>query len=205
MADRSFVRLWTVGRLDADTSGLLLLTNDGAFTQRATHPSAGVEKEYVALTQTRATPARLAALAKGAPVEGRHVVPARVLGGSEWPRRASDAAGVAAWNTAEAYMREAAEADRLPSRDRIVAVTLVDGRKRAVRRLLDAAGLGVERLLRTRVGGMTLPASLAVGQALLLGSENASIVFEKPGGRKRRRRQSQGERRVPRRNTKRPR
>ncbi len=71
-------RVFPVGRLDADTEGLLLLTNDGRITHRITHPSFGVEKEYVAEVHGRPTDAQLALLRKGIELDDGVTAPARV-------------------------------------------------------------------------------------------------------------------------------
>ncbi|MCH9627528.1 MAG: Ribosomal large subunit pseudouridine synthase B [Chlamydiales bacterium] len=71
-------RLYTVGRLDKETSGLILITNDGAFANRVIHPSYNISKEYLAKTSQEITPAHLEALSKGAWVEGVHVKPLMV-------------------------------------------------------------------------------------------------------------------------------
>lgn len=71
-------RVFPVGRLDADTEGLLLLTNDGRITHRITHPSFGVEKEYVAEVHGRPTDAQLAELRRGIELDDGPTAPARV-------------------------------------------------------------------------------------------------------------------------------
>lgn len=71
-------RVFPVGRLDADTEGLLLLTNDGRITHRITHPSYGVEKEYVAEVQGRPSDAQLAQLRRGIELDDGPTSPARV-------------------------------------------------------------------------------------------------------------------------------
>ena len=119
-------RLFHVGRLDTDTDGLLLLTNDGDFAQQVAHPSYELEKTYVAEVDgvvDRATVRRLrsgVALDDG-PVE---VHAARVV---------------------------SATADRS-----IVELTIHEGRNRVVRRLLDAVGHPVRRLTRTAIGPVRL-------------------------------------------------
>ncbi|MDQ4132225.1 MAG: rRNA pseudouridine synthase [Actinomycetota bacterium] len=70
-------RVFPVGRLDADTEGLLLLTNDGDLTHRLTHPSFGVEKEYLAEVEGRPSPAALRRLREGVPLEDGPTAPAR--------------------------------------------------------------------------------------------------------------------------------
>lgn len=71
-------RLFTVGRLDRETDGLLILTNDGDFANRAMHPSSNVEREYLAKTEEEITHAHLLALSAGTWVEGHFVKPAKV-------------------------------------------------------------------------------------------------------------------------------
>lgn len=68
-------RLFTVGRLDKETEGLLLVTNDGAFANRVIHPSSNLEKEYIAQVNTPLTLDHLEAIAKGCTVEGTFVQP----------------------------------------------------------------------------------------------------------------------------------
>jgi 23S rRNA pseudouridine2605 synthase len=71
-------RVFPVGRLDAETEGLLLLTNDGDLTYRLTHPSFGVEKEYVAHVEGRPKPGALRRLREGVDLEDGVTAPARV-------------------------------------------------------------------------------------------------------------------------------
>lgn len=71
-------RLFTVGRLDRETTGLLLVTNDGHLAQRIIHPSAGVQKEYVAVVDGDLTSAHIEQLRKGTRVEGVFVKPQAV-------------------------------------------------------------------------------------------------------------------------------
>ena len=121
-------RVFPVGRLDRDSEGLLLLTNDGDLANALTHPRFGVEKEYLAEVD-------------GVPT-GRHV--ARLKRGVELddgPARAKDA-------------RVAARAGDRGA----VRVVMTEGRKREVRRLLAAVGLPVTRLVRLRVGPVRLGA-----------------------------------------------
>jgi len=71
-------RLFTVGRLDKDTEGLLLVTNDGHFANQVIHPSSAIQKEYVAKTNQEITHDHLVAIAQGTLVEGTFVKPIRV-------------------------------------------------------------------------------------------------------------------------------
>lgn len=113
-------RVFPVGRLDVDTEGLLLLTNDGVLTHRLTHPSFGVEKEYVASVEGDPTPAALRRLREGVVLDDdpRPTAPAKV---------ARLEAGV-------------------------LRLTIHEGRNRQVRRMCEAVGHPVTRLVRTRVG-----------------------------------------------------
>ena len=111
-------RVFPVGRLDADTEGLLLLTNDGELTHRLTHPSFGVEKEYLAEVEGRPSPATARLLREGVQLEDGLTAPARV-------------------------------AVVEPNGLRIV---IHEGRNRQVRRMCDAVGHPVVRLVRTRIG-----------------------------------------------------
>jgi 23S rRNA pseudouridine2605 synthase/16S rRNA pseudouridine516 synthase len=121
-------RLFNVGRLDADTSGLLLLTNDGDLAHVLAHPSFGVEKTYVALVAGRVQPRTLSALTAGIELEDGPIAAdrARLMpGGSN-----GDAS--------------------------LVEITLHSGRNRIVRRMLDAVGHPVQELVRRRFGPIPL-------------------------------------------------
>lgn len=122
-------RVFPVGRLDGETEGLLLLTNDGDLTQRLTHPSYGVEKEYLA--QLRGNPSRsaLRRLREGVTLDDGPSAPARVI---------------------------RVEAD-------LVKIIIHEGRNRQVRRMCEAVGYPVVRLVRTRIGPL-VDRSLAPGE-----------------------------------------
>jgi 23S rRNA pseudouridine2605 synthase len=111
-------RVFPVGRLDANTEGLLLLTNDGDLAHRLTHPRFGVDKEYYAVVEGVPSPADLRRLRRGVQLEDGMTAPARV---SLIP----------------------------PSGLRI---TIHEGRNRQVRRMCDAIGHPVSRLVRARLG-----------------------------------------------------
>jgi 23S rRNA pseudouridine2605 synthase len=111
-------RVFPVGRLDADTEGLLLLTNDGDLAHRLTHPSFGVDKEY--LVEVEGNPHRgvVRRLREGVELEDGVTAPAKVavLG------------------------------------DHLLRITIHEGRNRQVRRMCEAVGTPVVRLVRTRIG-----------------------------------------------------
>jgi pseudouridine synthase len=132
-------RLFNVGRLDADTSGLLILTNDGDLAQVLAHPSFGVEKTYIATVQGVVYPAALKKLREGFDLE-------------DGPIRADKARLIGE-----------------PSNDRsIVEITLHSGRNRIVRRMLDAVGHPVLELVRRQFGPLHL-GTLASGHSRDLG------------------------------------
>jgi 23S rRNA pseudouridine2605 synthase len=72
-------RLFTVGRLDRDTTGLLIVTNDGHFAHRIIHPSADISKEYLVKTTQEITDVHLKAISKGTRIENVHIRPFRVV------------------------------------------------------------------------------------------------------------------------------
>lgn len=111
-------RVFPVGRLDMDTEGLLLLTNDGELAHRLTHPSFGVEKEYIAHVEGEPTRASLRRLREGVELED----------GMTAPAKASLVAPT------------------------ILKITIHEGRNRQVRRMCEAIGHPVKRLIRSRIG-----------------------------------------------------
>jgi len=120
------LRLYTIGRLDYDSEGLILLTNDGALAQEFAHPSRHVEKEYRAWIDRLATRDQLAAMLEGVEENGENLRALSVV----------------------------AEAAR-PGRPPTLRIVLGEGRNRHIRRLLEALGLRVRRLRRIRIGALT--------------------------------------------------
>jgi len=119
-------RVFPVGRLDFHTTGLLLLTNDGEFAYRLTHPRFGVEKTYVAKLMSVPRPAELNVLRRGLPIEGKMTNPAEVhflekKGGKAW-----------------------------------VTLTIAEGRYHQVRKMFDAIGHRVTKLRRAAIGPLEL-------------------------------------------------
>ena len=114
-------RVFPVGRLDADTEGLLLLTNDGDLAHRLTHPSFGVEKEYLAEVAGRPSAAAVRQLREGVELEDGMTAPAKVA----------------------------------LSPPNLLRITIHEGRNRQVRRMCEAIGHPVRRLVRVRIGSIT--------------------------------------------------
>jgi len=114
-------RVFPVGRLDLDSEGLLLLTNDGELTHRLTHPSFGVEKEYVAHVEGEPTRQQVRRLREGVELDD----------GVTAPAQASLVAPT------------------------VLKLVIHEGRNRQVRRMCEAIGHPVRRLVRTRIGPLT--------------------------------------------------
>ena len=144
-------RVFPVGRLDLESEGLLLLTNDGELANRLTHPRFGVEKEYLAEVEGDPTPAALRSLTRGVDLED----------GVARARSASKVAG-SRGRTA-------------------VRVVMTEGRKREVRRMLAAVGLPVRRLVRTRLGPVRLGRLEPGASRLLEPGEVAALYRESEG------------------------
>ncbi|HZB06796.1 MAG TPA: pseudouridine synthase [Thermoleophilaceae bacterium] len=120
---RSRRRLYPVGRLDAETTGLILLTNDGELADRLTHPRYGVKKVYRARVQpARLSPRALRALEEGVELDDGRTAPARA---------------------------------RQPATG-VVEITIREGKKRQVRRMLEAVGHRVMELERVAFGPLGL-------------------------------------------------
>lgn len=136
------VRVFPVGRLDYDSEGLLLLTDDGDLARDLMHPSSGVEKTYRVKVKGMPDPAAIRRVARGMILDGRPTGPARVRvvkrGDNPW-----------------------------------LTVTIAEGRRRQVRRMLEAAGHPVLRLKRVAYGGVVL-GDLAPGRTRRLRPEEVA-------------------------------
>jgi 23S rRNA pseudouridine2605 synthase len=127
---KSNLRLYPIGRLDFMTEGLLLMTNDGDFSQRVAHPSNEVEKKYVVHCSAPMPAAAVRRLSNGLVLDDGPVAALRV--------RVVD------------------------DERKTVEIVLHDGRNRVVRRMFEAIGARVSRLVRTQIGPLTLD-GLATG------------------------------------------
>ncbi len=126
-----------VGRLDINSSGLLLLTDSGELANRLMHPRYEIEREYAVRVQGTLNREDLEKLARGVHLDDGRAAFARIAPADE--------------RTA-------------PSANRWYRVVLREGRKREVRRLFEAVGARVSRLIRVRYGSIELPRDLAPGQ-----------------------------------------
>jgi 23S rRNA pseudouridine2605 synthase len=118
-------RAFPVGRLDADTEGLLIVTNDGDLAQRLSHPSFGVEKEYLAKVEGVPKRSEIKRLRDGVELEDGRTTPAKV----------------------------SVVGDPV---DGVLRISIHEGRNRQVRRMCEAVGHPVSRLVRVRIGPIRL-------------------------------------------------
>ena len=123
----------SVGRLDINTSGLILFTNDGSLANQLMHPSSNIEREYIARVHGHVTDQILNNLMKGVKLEDGFAKFTDVQGGRKG-------------NTNQWF-----------------AMVIMEGRTREVRRLWESQGLEISRLKRVRYGSLFLPASLKQG------------------------------------------
>jgi pseudouridine synthase len=158
-------RVYPVGRLDMDSEGLMFFTNDGQLAHRLMHPRYGHEKEYLVLIDGHLTPEELNRLRGGIVLEaergGRDTVRVSVRV-RQLPRNWR-------WRGQEA-----------PSGRSWVRMTLDQGRKRQIRRMLEAVDHHVERLIRTRMGDLVL-GDLHPGQGRWLSEEESELLRQSVG------------------------
>lgn len=119
-------RIYPVGRLDYDTEGLLLLTNDGDLTYRITHPKHDIAKTYVAEVTGDVSMDTINHLRRGVVIDGKKTSPAEV-----------EVVGATQYGTK-------------------IEITIHEGRNRQVRKMFEALGCIVKRLKRTKEAGLTL-------------------------------------------------
>jgi len=121
-------RIYPVGRLDADSEGLILMTNDGDFANLLAHPRYALDKEYHVAVQGRVREEDINTLREGVVIDDRKTAPAQV--------RVLSSDGRTTW----------------------LSIIIHEGRNRQIRRMLHALGYRVERLVRMRIGPLRLGA-----------------------------------------------
>jgi 23S rRNA pseudouridine2605 synthase len=141
-----YKNLHYVGRLDNDSEGLIIMTNDGTLTQKLTHPSHKVDKEYLVQTDRPFRREMVAKLLKGIPLE-------------------------------EGLAKAVAVHPISPRR---LAVILQQGMNRQIRRMFDALGFSVERLVRSRIGSLTME-HIKPGKWRLLRPDEIAKLVQPPG------------------------
>lgn len=140
-----------VGRLDINTCGLLLFTTDGELANKLMHPSSSVQREYAVRVLGEITPDTLRKLTKGVELEDG---PAKFT-------RIKEGGGDGA--------------------NRWYRVVLTEGRQREVRRIWEAVGCKVSRLIRVRFGDIQLEKSLRPGHTRLLGDRERQSLYKSAG------------------------
>jgi len=136
-----------VGRLDFMSSGLLLITNDGALANRMMHPSSGLDREYAVRVNGKLSDAELARLKRGIECEGEQLRFSDI--------RYYNGSGSNHW----------------------YHVVLMEGKNREVRRLFEAVGLVVSRLKRVRYGPVFLSSTLRSGRWIELGEQDLAALY----------------------------
>jgi len=142
----------SVGRLDINSSGLLLFTNDGALANRMMHPSTALEREYTVRVDQELTPRQLEALTTGVLLDDGELARFALLehvGGS--------------------------------GRNHWYRVVLLEGRNREVRRLFESQGVRVSRLKRVRYGPVALPSSIKRGRFAEMSGEELAALYRSVG------------------------
>jgi len=119
-------RLFPVGRLDFDSEGLLLMTNDGELTNRLIHPRYEIKKKYLVKIKGHPEKVQISKLERGIPIDGKKTAPAKIYPVSSSPKRS------------------------------LYEVELHEGRKREIRRMFEAIGFQVILLRRINFAGLTL-------------------------------------------------
>lgn len=156
------VHLFPVGRLDRDTEGLLLLTNDGSLAHRLTHPRYAIEKEYLAEVSKPPSNRQLSRLRRGVELD-------------DGTAKAVDARSAGGWGGKGGAVGRGGAGGRGG-----VRLVMVEGRKREVRRMLDAVELPVRRLVRVRVGPIRL-GKLGPGEVRELEPEDVRALYRAAG------------------------
>ncbi|MGT2924641.1 pseudouridine synthase [Streptococcus caviae] len=141
-------RIYPVGRLDWDTSGLLILTNDGDFTDKMIHPRNEIDKVYVARVKGIADKNNLRPLTRGVLIDGRTTQPARYT---------------------------ILKTDREKNRS-VVELVIHEGRNHQVKKMFEAVGLTVDKLSRTRFGTLDL-SGLRPGESRRLNKKEISQLY----------------------------
>jgi 23S rRNA pseudouridine2605 synthase len=141
------VRLFSIGRLDRDSEGLIIITNDGDFAQRIGHPSRGLEKEYYVEIEGSFRPEDITVLKKGVMLDGRRTRVARCR-----------------------IIRTSRTRSAL-------SISLVEGRKREIRRMLKTIGYDVSKLVRIRIGPVKIE-GLKSGKTRKLSDKEIEALLE---------------------------
>ena len=175
----TYPSLFPVGRLDRDTSGLLLFTTDGELGNALLHPSKHVDKTYLALVEGSPSPTALSLLRKGLPLEDGMTAPAKVevLTGDARAEGLAEIGEVDEAGASGVGARHSGASSRSMLEDSatLLAITIHEGRNRQVRRMCAAVGNPVIALHRSSFAGLEL-AGLAKGSWRLLEDGEVSLL-----------------------------
>lgn len=148
--ERIPVRVFPVGRLDWDTEGMILLTNDGEFAQKVNHPSQEILKTYLVKVDGRPTEAHFERLRNGVSIIGGRVS----AKGVERIRRGDS--GQYDW----------------------IKIMISEGKNRQIRRMFEKIGFDVLKLQRVAIGRLRMPSSLKRGEYVFLTEAGINKIFE---------------------------
>ncbi len=135
-------RLFTVGRLDKDTTGLIIITNDGSFSNHVIHPRYEIQKEYLVKTNFEVEPQHLERIRLGVTIDRTYVKPLKVT----------------------------------KVRKNTLKITVKEGKKHEVKKLVEQANLQVEELCRIRIGNLHL-GKLEIGKYKQVSLQELNSIF----------------------------
>jgi 23S rRNA pseudouridine2457 synthase len=180
--------VYPIGRLDADSEGLLILSDEPAWNERLLHPRHAHEREYWAQVERRPTPEALRKLERGVSIQGRKTLPCRA-----WILEPQPGVSVVATDVSRLHhsnsqsgLASAATVINIPPRDPPIrfrktvptcwiGLELIEGKNRQVRRMTAAIGHPTLRLIRVRIGGLKL-GTLAAGEWQVLRVEERRLL-----------------------------
>ncbi|MGA2281825.1 MAG: pseudouridine synthase [Verrucomicrobiota bacterium] len=178
--------VYPIGRLDADSEGLLLLSDEPAWNERLLHPRHAHEREYRAQVEKIPTPEALKKLERGVSIQGRKTLPCRA-----WILEPQPEVGVSRRDARDGRLGEPS-LPQIPPRippirvrknvpDCWIGLELIEGKNRQVRRMTAAIGHPTLRLIRMRIGNFWL-GDLPLGQWRILTAEEYALVVKSGTG-----------------------
>jgi 23S rRNA pseudouridine2457 synthase len=182
--------VYPIGRLDADSEGLLLLSDEPEWNERLLHPRHAHEREYWAQVEKIPAPEALKKLERGVAIQGRKTLPCRAWILEPQPEISSVAADVSRLHnpSSQSGLTSAATVNKIPPRqppirfrksvpDCWIGLELIEGKNRQVRRMTAAIGHPTLRLLRVRIGNLWL-GDLPAGRWRVLSAEESRLILE---------------------------
>ncbi len=182
--------VYPIGRLDADSEGLLLLSDEPEWNDRLLHPRHAHEREYWAQVERIPSPEALKKLERGVVIQGRKTLPCRAWILAPQPEISSVAADVSRLHnpSSQSGLTSAATVIKIPPRDPPIrfrksvpdcwiGLELIEGKNRQVRRMTATIGHPTLRLIRVRIGNFWL-GNLAAGQWRILTAKEGNFILE---------------------------